>query len=45
MLKTDEKNSIAHFYHGDNKKVWIATVNPVGCSMAKIINQLLIRTQ
>jgi ligand-binding sensor domain-containing protein len=30
MLKTDEKNSISYFYHGDNKKVWITTLTTVG---------------
>ncbi|MFQ3190364.1 MAG: diguanylate cyclase (GGDEF)-like protein/PAS domain S-box-containing protein [Paraglaciecola sp.] len=30
MLKTDEENSIAHFYYGNNKKVWIATVTAIG---------------
>lgn len=30
MLKADEKNSISYFYHGDNKKVWIATLTTVG---------------
>ena len=30
MMKTDEKNSISHFYHGDNKKVWVATLTTIG---------------
>lgn len=30
MLKTEENNSIAHFYLDDKQKVWIATLDSIG---------------
>ena len=30
MLKTDTENAVSHYYHGDNKKVWIATTTAIG---------------
>lgn len=30
ILKTDEEKVISHFYHGDNNRVWIATLTSVG---------------
>jgi diguanylate cyclase (GGDEF)-like protein/PAS domain S-box-containing protein len=30
ILKTGEDNSISHFYHGNENKVWIATLTAVG---------------